>query len=98
MKFLKIFFIFLSLFFLNGCLQTTALLGPGVTVVTSGNILQAGLQFGANTALKNETGKDTLEHLKDVVDSQNKDKKFKVKFKDLVKKNFELTRKKLKLN
>ena len=88
----------MSLFFLNGCLQTTALLGPGVTVVTSGNILQAGLQFGANTALKNETGKDTLEHLKDVVDSQNKDKKFKVKFKDLVKKNFELTRKKLKLN
>ena len=88
----------MSLFFLNGCLQTTALLGPGVTVVTSGNILQAGLQFGANTAIKNETGKDTLEHLKDVVDSQNKDKKFKVKFKDLVKKNFELTRKKLKLN
>ena len=98
MKFLKIFFILLSFFFLNGCLQTTALLGPGVTVATSGNILQAGLQFGANTAIKNETGKDTLEHLKDVVDSQNKDKKFKVKFKDLVKKNFELTRKKLKLN
>ena len=88
----------MSFFFLNGCLQTTALLGPGVTVATSGNILQAGLQFGANTAIKNETGKDTLEHLKDVVDSQNKDKKFKVKFKDLVKKNFELTRKKLKLN
>ena len=60
MKFLKISFIFLSLIFLSGCLQTTALLGPSMTIATTGNVLQAGLQYGANTAIKNETGKDTL--------------------------------------
>ena len=56
MKIFKITFFSLSLLFLSGCFQTTALLGPGVTVATSGNVLQAGLQYGANTAVKNETG------------------------------------------
>ena len=58
---------------MNGCIQSTALLGPGITVVTSGNVLQAGFQYGANTAIKNETGKDTLSHLKDAVYSENKE-------------------------
>ena len=98
MKILKISFIFFSLIFLSGCLQSTALLGPSMTVATTGNILQAGLQYGANTALKNETGKDTLEHLQDAVESQSKSHKFKRKFSDLVEKRFSLTREKLKLN
>tara|TARA_Y100000389_G_scaffold173803_1_gene183251 strand:+ start:278 stop:574 length:297 start_codon:yes stop_codon:yes gene_type:complete len=98
MKFLKVSFIFFSLIFLNGCLQSTALLGPGVTIASTGNVLQAGLQYGANTAIKNETGKNTLEHLQEVIESQSKDEKFKVKFIDLVEKKFELTRKKLTLN
>ena len=98
MKFLKIFFITFSLIFLNGCLQTTALLGPGITVATTGNVLQAGFQYGANTVIENETGKNTLEHFKSALDSQKKNKKFKEKFTNLVEKKFELTRKKLKLN
>jgi len=96
MKFLKIFFIFLTLIFSNGCVQTTALLGPGVTVATTGNIFQAGFQYGANTAIKNETGKDTFSHLKDVVNGEKKKKeKFEMKFKEIVKKRFESTRQKL---
>ena len=98
MKFLKVSFIFFSLIFLNGCLQSTALLGPSMTVATTGNVLQAGIQYGANTAIKNETGKNTLEHLQDAVESQSKSKKFKRKFSDLVEKKFELTREKLKFN
>ena len=98
MKFLKIFFIFFSLIYLSGCLQTTALLGPSMTIVSTGNVLQAGFQYGANTAIKNETGKDTLEHLQDAVESQSKSHKFKRKFSDLVEKRFSLTREKLKLN
>ena len=98
MKFLKIFFIIFSLIFLNGCLQTTALLGPGITVATTGNVLQAGFQYGANTVIENETGKNTLEHFKSALDSQKKNKKFKEKFTNLVEKKFERTRKKLKLN
>ena len=98
MKFLKVSFIFFSLIFLNGCLQSTALLGPGMTVAATGNVLQAGLQYGANTAIKNETGKDTLKHLQEAVESQSKSHKFKKKFTNLVEKKFLLTREKLKSN
>ena len=98
MKFIKILFIFLIIVFLNGCVQTTALLGPGMTVATTGNVLQAGFQYGANTALKNGTGKNSFEHLKYAVDRKKKEKRFKKDFTELVKKRFEITRKKLTNN
>ena len=86
MKFFKVTFLFLLFIFLNGCLHSTALLGPGLTVATTGNIMQAGFQYGANTAIKKETGKGTLEHIKDAVDNENKNKKFKLKFSEVIKK------------
>ena len=98
MQLLKILFIFSSLIFLNGCLQTTALLGPGVTIATTGNVLEVGLQYGANSVIEKETGKNTFEHLQNAVDNQNKNKKFHEKFTNLVEKKFELTREKLNLN
>ena len=79
MKILKTFFVIFVLVILSGCIQTTSLLGPGITVATSGNVLQAGLQYGANMALKNETGKDVITHIKDTVDEKNEEKNFTLK-------------------
>ena len=98
MRFLKILFLFSSLILFNGCIQTTALLGPGLTIATTGNVLQAGLQYGANSVIEKETGKNTLEHLQDAVDNQNKNEKFQKKFIDLIEKKFQLTRDKLSSN
>ena len=98
MKILKICCITFVLIFLSGCIQTTSLLGPGVTIATSGNVIQAGFQYGANTALENETGKDVLTHVKDVVDEKNKEKKFHVQLKHLIKNRIENTRQKLLSN
>ena len=98
MKILKTFFVIFILVFLSGCIQTTSLLGPGITVATSGNVLQAGLQYGANTALKNETGKDVLTHIKDSVDEKNEEKKLHVKLKQLIESRIEITRQKLLSN
>ena len=98
MKLLKIFFILSSLILFNGCIQTTALLGPGLTIATTGNVLQAGIQYGANSVIEKETGKNTFEHFQDAVDNQNKNKKFQKKFTDLVEKKFQLTRDKLSPN
>ena len=98
MKILKIFFITSCIIFLSGCFQTTSLLGPGVTVATTGNVFQAGFQYGANTAIKNETGKDVLTHIKDKVDEQNKEKKFHVQLKQLIENRIETTRQKLLSN
>jgi hypothetical protein len=95
MKILKTFFVIFILVILSGCIQTTSLLGPGITVATTGNVLQAGLQYGANTALKNETGKDVLTHIKDSVDEKNEEKKLHVKLKQLIESRIEITRQKL---
>ena len=98
MKILNIFFVIFVLIFLSGCIQTTSLLGPGVTIATTGNVIQAGFQYGANTAIKNETGKDVLTHIKDKVDEKNKEKKFYVQFKQLIENRIETTRQKLLAN
>ena len=98
MKILKTFFVIFILVILSGCIQTTSLLGPGITVATSGNVLQAGLQYGANTALKNETGKDALTHIINTVDGKNEEKKLHVKLKQLIESRIEITRQKLLSN
>jgi hypothetical protein len=98
MKILKTLFVIFILVILSGCIQTTSLLGPGITVATTGNVLQAGLQYGANTALKNETGKDVLTHIKDSVDEKNEEKKLHVKLKQLIESRIEITRQKLLSN
>ena len=98
MKFKKIYFLVLISIFLSGCIQSTALLGPGVTIATTGNIMQAGLQYGANTAIKNETGKDALTHLKDAVEEEKDIQKFENKIKDLAKNTIDRVKKKLLLN
>ena len=86
MKFLKTSFLFLSLIFLNGCLQSTAVLGPGVTLISTGNVAQAGFQYVANSAIKNETGKDALTFVKDVVEEDHNKRKFRRNFKKMVEK------------
>ena len=98
MKFKKIYFLVLISIFLTGCIQSTALLGPGVTIATTGNIMQAGLQYGANTAIKNETGKDALTHLRDAVEEEEDIKKIENKIKDLAKNTIDRVKKKLLLN
>ena len=98
MKILKTFFVIFILVILSGCIQTTSLLGPGITVATTGNVLQAGLQYGANTALKKETGKDVLTHIKNAVDEKNEEKKLHVKLKQLIESRIEITRQKLLSN
>jgi hypothetical protein len=83
---------------LTGCIQSTALLGPGVTIATTGNIMQAGFQYGANTAIKNETGKDVLTHLQDVVEEEQDNKKLELKIKDIATNTIEKVKKKLLIN
>jgi len=69
--FKKIVMVFLSLLFLNGCVQPTAFLGPAITAGTSGNIYQASLSYGANQAIQKTTGKTPSEHVMAFFDPQN---------------------------
>ena len=56
------------LFFLNGCVQNTALLGPAYTMASTGNIYQAGLTYGSNQAVTKITGKSPTENIKSFTD------------------------------
>ena len=98
MKFKNIYFLFLVSVLLSGCIQSTALLGPSVTVATTGNIMHAGFQYGANKAIKKETGKDTLAHLKNVVDEEQENQTIKKKIKNIVKNTIDRFKKNLLVN
>ena len=98
MKFKKIYSLVLISIFLSGCIQSTALLGPGITIATTGNIMQAGLQYGANTAIKNETGKDALTHLKDAVNEEQDSQKIEKKIRNITKNTIDKVKRKLLIN
>jgi hypothetical protein len=83
--------------FLNGCVQSTALLGPAITIGTTGNVVQAGVQLGTNHAIKQETGKDALTHIADAVDKDKRKKNFNKNFAKLLESRIKKTRKKLNL-
>ena len=82
---------------LSGCAQNVALLGPAFTIGTTGNIMQAGMQYGTNQAIKQETGKDAFTHLADAVEEDQKKKKFKKDFAGLLENRIKKTREKLNL-
>ena len=57
--------------FLNGCVQSTALLGPAYALVSTGNLYQAGFSYGSSKAVKKMTGKTPTETIKSFVDNEN---------------------------
>ncbi len=75
MKIKKFIFFLFSLVTLSGCVETTALLGPVITVSSTGNIYQASLSYASNNVIYKSTGKTTLDHVNDFFKSteDNKD-------------------------
>ena len=50
---------------LTSCYQSTAsLIGPTVTLGTSGNIVQSGISYTVNESVKKATGEYPTEHIK----------------------------------
>ena len=84
------------LFFLNGCVQSAALLGPAYTLASSGNIYQAGLSYGSNQAVKKITGKSPTENIQSLVNNKKlkvDEKESEEKFFVLIKSRIEKTSK-----
>ena len=79
--------------FLNGCAQSTALLGPIYTFGTTGSAHQAGFSYGSNKVITTLTGKSSLENVEDLLKEKKKDSDLR----KLVKKQIKETRKKLNL-
>ena len=101
MKFrlLRIFTIILSFFFLTGFVPILSFIGPGVTVLTSGNIYKASAQFIVNQRIEKETGKNSLALIKEALveetDIKIKKNSFDEDLRQLVETRIKMTRQKL---
>jgi hypothetical protein len=91
----KIFTILVSFLFLTGFTPFISILGPGVTVITSGNIYKATAQFIIDQSIKKKTGKNSLTLVKEELDKKKNKKEFNEELRNLVEKRINITRKKL---
>ena len=91
----KIFTILVSFLFLTGFTPFVSIIGPGVTVLTSGNIYKATAQFIIDQSIKKKTGKNSLTLVKEEFDKKKNKNEFNEELRNLVEKRIMMTRKKL---
>ena len=96
----RILIVILSFFFLTGFIPIFSFVGPGLTVITSGNVYKASAQFIINKKIEEETGKNSLMLIKETLDKVEIEKKIKKNSFDedlrlLVENRIKITRKKL---
>ena len=99
-KSFRILAIILSFFFLTGFAPIFSIVGPSLTVLSSGNIYKAGLQFIINQKIEEETGKNSLTLIKETLTKAKTDEtiqnnSFDEDLRQLVEKRIKITRKKL---
>tara|TARA_Y100000768_G_C23524896_1_gene472053 strand:+ start:128 stop:445 length:318 start_codon:yes stop_codon:yes gene_type:complete len=97
LRFVKIFTLLVSFFFLTGFIPIFSILGPSFTAITSGNIYKASAQFIIDQSIKKTTGKNSLTLVKDELDKKNQQNQFNKDLRQLVEKRIKMTRKKLNL-
>ena len=56
----KIFLLLSVILFLNGCVQTTSMMGPTYTLVKTGSVVQAGSSIATSYGIKKYTGSITI--------------------------------------
>ena len=80
---------------LSGCVQSTAMIGPAITIASTGNITQAGLSFLTNKAVEEETGMNTVTFVSTKIEENNSKNRMRRGIKEILDNNFEKTRQKL---
>ncbi len=80
---------------LSGCAQSTAMLGPAITLGSTGNVSQAGIAFFTNKVVEKETGMNTVSFVSSKIEQNGSKTRIRREFKELVETNFEKTRQKL---
>ena len=76
MKLIKIITLLGLFLFTTGFVPVISLIGPGFTVLSSGNIYKAAAQIFIEQSIKKETGKNTLNYISDEIKIKKKEKDF----------------------
>ena len=95
LRILKISLFLSSFLFLTGFIPLPAVLGPAITVATSGNLLKATAQLVFDNELKKKTGKSSLSYITEEVSKNNEENRINKEFKDLIEKRVEIVHQKL---
>ena len=95
-RFLKLSLFFTSFLFLTGFVPLPAVLGPAITVATSGNLTKATAQLVIDNEFKKKTGKSSLKYISEEVSNNNKENQINEDFKNLIEKRVKITHQKLK--
>ena len=94
-KLTKILLFTISFVFLTGFVQVASLIGPSLTIFSSGNVYKAGAQILIDSEIKKKTGKNSLTLVTEEMKKQNNKKNFNEDFRQLVKKRITLGHKKI---
>ena len=71
----KIFVLLTTMFLLNSCAESVALLGTSIGGVSNGKVIQSSLTSSISYGVKKQTGKGPLEHAKTYAEKMNPEKK-----------------------
>jgi hypothetical protein len=98
MKLIKILTLLGLFLFTTGFVPVISFIGPGFTVLSSGNIYKAAAQFFIDQSVKKETGKSTLNYITDEINNKKIEKDFNQELRELVERRILETRAKLDLS
>ena len=96
-KLIKILAFFTLFIFTTGFIPIISLIGPGMTILSSGNIYKAGAQYMIDKTMKKKTGKSTLEYFSNDIQNNNKEIDINEELRKLVERRILETRAKLDL-
>ena len=95
LKLFKLCLFLTTFLFLTGFVHLPAVLGPAVTVATSGNLFKASAQLVIDNEIKKKTGKSSLSYITEEVSKNNKENRINKDLKDLIEKRVKIVHQKL---
>ena len=94
-RFLKLSLFLTSFLFLTGFVPLPAVLGPAITVATSGNLAKATTQLVLDNEFKKKTGKSSLGYITEEVTKNSQENRINKDLKDLIEKRVKIVHQKL---
>ena len=95
LKLFKLCLFLTTFLFLTGFVHLPAVLGPAVTVATSGNLFKASAQLVIDNEIKKKTGKSSLGYITEEVSKNNKENRINKDLRDLIEKRVKIVHQKL---
>ena len=95
LRFFKLCLFLISFLFLTGFVPLPAVLGPAITVATSGNLAKATAQLVLDNEFKKKTGKSSLGYITEEVSKNNQENRINKDLKNLIEKRVKIVHQKL---